>query len=138
MDKNFLTPYRSTQWQEKKNTILTRDSYTCVICGKRGDENTLMHVHHLTCKNGKVGDCPDEDLVTLCEDCHKQVHSGKPFESAQMNYAIYRMTNLSILSRKCISPIATISSHTKWSYCYNPKANEEAASIITYDSLLPF
>lgn len=92
MQKDFLDSYRSTQWQEKKNKILTRDNYTCAICGKHGDEHTLMHVHHLTyknCKNHHAWDCPDEDLVTLCEDCHKKVHSGEPFDTASMNYAYY-------------------------------------------------
>lgn len=89
MQKDFLDSYRSTQWQEKKNKILTRDNYTCAICGKHGDEHTLMHVHHLTyknCKNHHAWDCPDEDLVTLCEDCHKKVHSKKPFTSSLENY----------------------------------------------------
>lgn len=89
MTQDFLDSYRSTQWQEKKNKILTRDNYTCAICGKHGDEHTLMHVHHLTyknCKNGRAWDCPDEDLVTLCEDCHAKVHSGKPFKKASENF----------------------------------------------------
>lgn len=54
MQKDFLDSYRSTLWQEKKNKILTRDNYTCAICGKHGDEHTLMHVHHLTYKNCNI------------------------------------------------------------------------------------
>lgn len=93
MQKDFQDSYRSTQWQEKKNKILTRDNYTCAICGKHGDEHTLMHVHHLTyehCKNSKAWDCPDEDLVTLCEDCHAKVHSGEPYKKALDNYQYYK------------------------------------------------
>lgn len=89
MQQDFLKSYRSTQWQEKKNKILTRDNYTCAICGKHGDEHTLMHVHHLTyknCKDGKAWNCPDEDLVTLCEDCHNAVHSSYPSESVTKNF----------------------------------------------------
>lgn len=93
MQKDFLDSYRSTLWQEKKNKILTRDNYTCAICGKHGDEHTLMHVHHLTyknCKNHHAWDCPDEDLVTLCEDCHAKVHSGEPYKSTSKNYKYYK------------------------------------------------
>lgn len=99
MTQEFLDSYGSTRWQEKKNKILTRDNYTCAICGKHGNEHTLMHVHHLTyknCKDGKAWNCPDEDLVTLCEDCHEKVHSGFPFKDKTRN--LYYYSNLSSFS----------------------------------------
>lgn len=49
----------------------------------------LMHVHHLNykhCKNNHVWECLDEDLVTLCEDCHNAVHSGAPYKKSAENY----------------------------------------------------
>lgn len=79
MTDDFLKSYQSVEWQKKRNTILERDNYTCALCGSHGEDGSLMHVHHLTyahCKNGKAWDCPDEDLVTLCDKCHKEVHSN--------------------------------------------------------------
>ena len=53
--------------------VLKRDNYTCQCCGKHGD-GVKFHVHHLeTRKTG--GNAPD-NLITLCEDCHKAIHAG--------------------------------------------------------------
>lgn len=112
MTIDFLDSYRSTQWQKKKNKILTRDNFTCAICGKHGDEHTLMHVHHITyknCKNGKAWDCPDEDLVTLCEDCHKKVHSGFPYKRIEENFIFY---NKSLSFLQGMSGAYKLSLHT--------------------------
>lgn len=52
---------------------LHRDSYKCVCCG--ANKNVKLHVHHLeSCKVG--GDAPD-NLLTLCESCHRAYHAGK-------------------------------------------------------------
>ena len=54
--------------------ILKRDGYTCRCCGKHG-EGVKLHVHHIESRQ-TGGDAPD-NLVTLCEDCHRAYHAGK-------------------------------------------------------------
>lgn len=52
---------------------LVRDKYTCQCCGKK---NRRVEAHHIVFKS-KNGSDDLENLITLCEDCHKAVHLGK-------------------------------------------------------------
>ena len=54
--------------------VLFRDGHTCQhCCGKSKD--TILNVHHIeSCKTG--GNAPN-NLITLCETCHKAYHAGK-------------------------------------------------------------
>jgi hypothetical protein len=72
-----LSPYakklRSPLWQKLRLKIMERDAFTCRHC--RSKENTL-NVHHSFYLKGKAPWEYDENtLITLCEDCHKQVES---------------------------------------------------------------
>lgn len=53
--------------------VLYRDSYTCQCCGARGD-GIKFHVHHK--ESRKTGGNAPNNLITLCEDCHKKLHKG--------------------------------------------------------------
>ena len=59
-------------YSSRRSAILHRDNYTCQCCGKK---NCRLEVHHIKFKsNGGTDD--EENLITLCEDCHKGVHAG--------------------------------------------------------------
>lgn len=59
-------------YSSRRSAILHRDNYTCQCCGKK---NCRLEVHHIKFKsNGGTDD--EENLITLCEDCHKKVHDG--------------------------------------------------------------
>lgn len=73
---DYKKKLKDPRWQKKKSEIMMRDKFTCQLCGST--ENTL-NVHHITymrCKNGEPWSCPDSDLVTLCENCHREVHDN--------------------------------------------------------------
>lgn len=53
--------------------VLKRDNYTCQCCGKQGD-GVKFHVHHLETR--QTGGNAPNNLITLCEDCHKAIHAG--------------------------------------------------------------
>ena len=54
--------------------VFFRDNHTCQCChGKSRDE--ILNVHHIESRQ-TGGDAPD-NLITLCESCHKGYHSGK-------------------------------------------------------------
>lgn len=54
--------------------VLFRDVHTCQCCkGKSGDK--ILNVHHI--KSRKTGGNSPNNLVTLCETCHKAYHDGK-------------------------------------------------------------
>lgn len=53
--------------------VLWRDGYSCRCCGAHG-KGVKFHVHHLESRK-TGGDAPD-NLVTLCDGCHKKFHKG--------------------------------------------------------------
>ena len=72
---NFLLERR--EWRAKRLRILARDSYTCQQCGKRESLGVRLQVHH---KHYIYGLDPweykDTELITLCEQCHGDLHSN--------------------------------------------------------------
>lgn len=53
-------------------SVLDRDEYKCVICGKHDSD---LAVHHLNGYNWDVGNrCNPDNGVTLCKPCHKDFH----------------------------------------------------------------
>lgn len=54
--------------------IFFRDNYTCQCCkGKSKDK--ILNVHHI--ESRKTGGNAPNNLVTLCETCHRDYHKGK-------------------------------------------------------------
>lgn len=57
--------------------ILKRDNYTCQHCGAHPTEKkpVRLHVHHL--ESRQTGGNAPNNLIVLCEHCHKALHEGK-------------------------------------------------------------
>ena len=54
--------------------VLFRDGHVCQCCkGKSKDK--VLNVHHI--QSRKTGGNAPNNLITLCETCHKQYHAGK-------------------------------------------------------------
>ena len=49
--------------------ILERDGWRCQYCGARTD----LQVHHIQLRS-LLGDDAEENLITLCAQCHQQFH----------------------------------------------------------------
>lgn len=62
------------RWQKKRLKILERDNWTCQKCG---DTKTELQIHHEK-YTGQPWDAPDEDLVTLCANCHESISIVAP------------------------------------------------------------
>ena len=82
-------------YSSRRSAILHRDNYTCQCCGKK---NCRLEVHHI--KFRRYGGTDDEEnLITLCKECHDGVHAGtvvldkKPKKSKNLKYA----THMSII-----------------------------------------
>ena len=56
--------------------VLWRDKYTCQCCGAHTSKKkeVKLHVHHL--ESHKTGGNAPDNLVTLCDVCHKNYHNG--------------------------------------------------------------
>ena len=66
--------YIKTQaWEEMRQKVFRRDGYKCVICNEAKD----LNVHHITYEN--LGAEKVSDLVTLCRNCHENIHSGQSY-----------------------------------------------------------
>jgi 5-methylcytosine-specific restriction endonuclease McrA len=71
--KTYAEKLRDPRWQKKRLAILERDEFRCRDCC--ADDKTL-HVHHCLYIAGKEPwDYFDEELRTLCEDCHEKRQS---------------------------------------------------------------
>ena len=53
--------------------VFFRDGYTCQCCGAHG-KGVKFHTHHL--ESRKTGGNAPDDLVTVCDKCHKAFHTG--------------------------------------------------------------
>jgi len=65
-----------------KSYIRSRDNYTCQICNKNVG-NIRNEVHHIIPKSKGGSNRPD-NLILLCPDCHKKVHTGKATCSSKL------------------------------------------------------
>lgn len=57
-----------TEFYEIREFVLGRDKYQCQICGR---EPKSPHVHH---RDGDVNNNNQDNLMTLCTNCHSRVH----------------------------------------------------------------
>lgn len=63
------------EWFAKREEILKRDGYRCVKCGVAESEDTVLQVHHKHYVYGRdPWEYENSSLVTLCADCHSEVH----------------------------------------------------------------
>ena len=53
--------------------VLFRDGHICQCCKGKSKDN-ILNVHHI--ENRKIGGNAPNNLITLCETCHKGYHSG--------------------------------------------------------------
>lgn len=72
--------YQNGEMKNKYNTrqyVLWRDNYTCQCCGINSTEKNVvkLQTHHI--ESRKTGGNAPNNLITLCEDCHKAYHAGK-------------------------------------------------------------
>ena len=63
--------------------VLSRDGHTCQCC-KGKSKDPVLNVHHI--ESRKTGGDAPNNLITLCETCHKGYHSG----AVQLPKAIHR------------------------------------------------
>lgn len=107
---------KNPKWQKKRLAILERDEFTCRGC--RSKENTL-HVHHSYYKKGAdPWDYEDEELVTLCDQCHnitelrltgiRKVIGGRPL----LTNKIHQLTQIESLPN---GPIGSEWTYAQWS-----------------------
>lgn len=74
---NYKEQYLSPKWQKKRLEILSRDNFTCQMCG---DTESTLHVHHTIYIPGKdIWDYDGIQLITLCDKCHEEEHKNEEY-----------------------------------------------------------
>ena len=67
----YADKLKDPRWQKKRLEIMERDGFRCRDCGD--DESTLNVDHKVYRSGADPWDYPNDDLQTLCEDCHDRI-----------------------------------------------------------------
>jgi len=70
---------KSEQYLEWRKSVFERDNFTCAICGKVGGKLNAHHIKQVKFRLDLILDI--DNGITLCEKCHKRIHSGKGGQS---------------------------------------------------------
>lgn len=95
--QKYSEQIKSPKWQKRRLDILNRDNFTCQICGCK---DKTLHVHHTIYIPGRnIWEYEDNQLVTLCEDCHSEEHTLSNFVDNFISDLKYQgLTNFEIES----------------------------------------
>jgi 5-methylcytosine-specific restriction endonuclease McrA len=67
--KNPRLRLDATSYRELHRKVLERDGWRCQACGSMHN----LQVHHLRFRS-QSGDDAEQNLITLCDECHERVH----------------------------------------------------------------
>ena len=85
INSRFNTYYDSSEWRVTRERVLVRDNGECQACGK-----PAQCVHHIS--YDRLGAENDIDLMSLCNQCHDEVHVRQ-----NMFSPVLKLTPLEIL-----------------------------------------
>ena len=67
---------RSKAFKEVKHIVEERDGHKCMTCGRTRSEGAKLTCHHRTYDHlFEGGETEAADCITLCQYCHKGIHS---------------------------------------------------------------
>ena len=97
--------------------VLFRDGYKCN--GRKGCSNKILNVHHIESRR-TGGDSPS-NLITLCEECHKDFHLGKLKLNLKRSQSFKDATFMGIMRWSFYNKIKEIYSNVSLTYGYITK-----------------
>ena len=103
--KTYAEKLKDPRWQKKRLEIMRRDEFACTMCG---DSESELQVHHKEYhSNAQPWDYSDEDLCTLCRECHVKVKRLKERIGRLISepYGYQMFENLAIFSMCADIPI---------------------------------
>ena len=75
---------KSKEWKHKRKEILKRDDFACQICGHKSKINEIHHTIYYP--DTEPWDYCNDNLVTLCRECHQQEEDFKDFDLTSLRY----------------------------------------------------
>lgn len=97
--------------------VLWRDGYKCQ--GKKGCKNKILNVHHI--ESRKTGGNSPSNLITLCESCHKDYHTGELKLNLKRGQSFKDATFMGIMRWTFYNRLKEIYSSVKITYGYITK-----------------
>lgn len=97
--------------------VLWRDGYKCQ--GRKGCKNKILNVHHI--ESRKTGGNSPNNLITLCEDCHKDYHAGKLKLNLKRGQSFKDAAFMGIMRWTLYNRLKEIYPNTKMTYGYITK-----------------
>lgn len=71
---SYSEQLKHPSWQKRRLEVLSGSDFTCQGCY---DKETTLHVHHKQYFSGRMAwEYSDDELIVLCEDCHKEAHKS--------------------------------------------------------------
>ena len=95
-DSEVYSFYESTEWSKTREVVKTRDACMCQLCLSDGIGKEAHLVHHIDeLKESWDRRLDPTNLISLCDSCHKKVHSwysksenSKMYMKAKLNTMI--------------------------------------------------
>ena len=97
--------------------VLFRDGHKCQ--GKKGCKNTILNVHHI--ESRKIGGNSPDNLMTLCEDCHKAYHKGTLKLNLKRGQSFKDATFMGVMRWAFYNRLRELYSNVKMTYGYLTK-----------------
>ena len=71
---DYYEQLTTDEWKKKRVEIFMRDDCKCYMCGHNNIKQ--LQVHHRLYKKGLMAwEYDNDDLITLCNSCHRKVHN---------------------------------------------------------------
>jgi 5-methylcytosine-specific restriction endonuclease McrA len=70
---------RADSYRKLHRRVLERDNWRCQVCGSMQN----LQVHHLKLRSQSGGD-EEQNLITLCAQCHELVHREANYWKSRM------------------------------------------------------
>lgn len=94
---------KDPRWQKRRLEIMQRDNFTCQHCGTGLNDGVPLNVHHLVYRRCNPWEYHDNELVTLCENCHTNTHNkNKKNKSTNKNNSKRRPQLTKINDKKIV------------------------------------
>lgn len=95
-DSEVYSFYESAEWSKTREVVKTRDACMCQLCLSDGIGKEAQLVHHVDeLKESWERRLDPTNLISLCDSCHKKVHSwysksenSKTYMKAKLNAMI--------------------------------------------------
>ncbi len=105
--------------------VLWRDGYKCQ--GRKGCTNKVLNVHHI--ESRKTGGDAPNNLITLCETCHRDYHAGKLKLNLKRGQSYRDATFMSIMRWAVYNKLKELYQNVKLTYGYITKHTRIEAGL---------